>query len=322
MIRRAAALAAVASAVLLGGCEVPGEDYAKCPRDFVAAEALLVRYNANARKVPKLWARAGVRVESEGLAWGSDAKGATPNALLTLDKSEATADAPNFVIVGRDAGVEVFRMGTDAKTGLYYLWLHLGGQGRAYYGVQALAGAPGIERVLIDPTQLVEVLGVTELPTLAPGKVPTVITRMQGLPAPAYVVSYVDAQPVTGRLKLWREISFRWKEGEPLRPFRVRLFDGKGLCRLWADLADYAPIATDAADDDPPMMPTRIRMTWPAIKGVQSASKLHLRLSEMSTTRPTRASAFSFAGNLPPGMPPPVQVDAIHGRVTPAGEKR
>ena len=115
----------------------------------------------------------------------------------------------------------------------------------------------------------------------------------------------------------WGRISV--KDCEKLaREFKPR----KDAARLWADLADYAPVATDGGEGDPPMMPTSIRMTWPAIKGVQKASRLHLRLSQMSTTHKFKDSAFSFARNLPAGMPPPVQVDATYGRVTPAGERR
>ena len=323
MIRHASALVAIALAGLLAGCEIlpPAEDYSRCPEKVVTLAELVTPYNANARRVPKLWARAAIRIESEGIGWGSAAKGASPNALLLLSKEESTANAPNFTLIGRESSVEIFRMGTDARSGLYYLWLMLGDQGRAYYGRQEMSGAPGVRLMPVDPVLLVEVLGVTGLPALRPGAVPTIVPQMQGKPVPAYVLRYVKPQPVTGQWRQWREVQFRWGEKGPGQVFRVKLYDAKGFCRVWADVDDYAPVEVDG-EETGPMMPTYIRMHWPAIKGVQSASKLEIRLSKMTTRKVWSKKVFDFAPHLPAGMGLPVQVDEQHGRVSPTGGPR
>ena len=312
-------IVALASAALLAGC-VPKGEYFYCPEKVVELDELVTGYNANARRVPQLWARAAITIEADGVAWGSASKKHS-NALLLLKKGDSPTAEPNFLVVGRESGVEIFRMGTDAKAGLYYLWLMLGNQGRAYYGQQKFSGAPDVKAMPIDPGQLLEVLGVTELPPLSAKSMPTVMVEMRGKPIPAYVVRYADRQPVTGHVKQWREVSYRWGEKGPGQVFRVRLFDAKGLCRVTAEVDDYEPIKIDG-DGPAPMMPTTIRMHWPMIKGVQPASRLTLRLSEMSTTKRFSLKAFGFADHLPAGMPEPVQVDEMYGEVTPEGEPR
>ncbi len=313
-------IVAIASAGLLAGCDIPPGEYAKCPEQFLSLEELTVHYNANARKVPKLWARVSARVQVKGLTWGSAGKKDPSNGLLLLSKAEATPTAPNFVLIGKETGMDILRLGTDARTGLYYWWLQIGNNARAYYGRQAMAGAPGVEAMAIDPVHLMAMLGVTELPRPEAGKMPAALMQMRGEPLPAYVVRYVSPQPVTGHLKLWREIRFRWDKEGPSRPYRIRLFDAKGLCRVWADLSDYESAAVGEGVTVPPELPTYIRMTWPEIKGVQLARRLEIRLKEMSTVKKFRQSAFTF--NPPPGAGVPIQVDAIHGEVAPTGETR
>ncbi len=320
MIRRNALTLVVVTAAALPGCPPPAEDYSRCPEQYVSLESLLAEHNANAAKVPKLWARARIRVEFGGAAWGSASTLAAPNAHLLLSKADAPDEAPDFVLIGRETTVDVFRTGIDARAGLYYLWLKFGQRGRADFGQQKYAGAPGVASVPIDPAQLVQVLGVTELPPVAARQMPAVVLRMQGLPQPAYVVRYLKPQPVSGHLKVWREVSFRWAKDQPRRPFRVRLFDPAGLCRVVADLDAYQTIETDA-DGEPPLMPTHFVLTWPKIKGVQDAARLEMRLSAMSTTREFRPSVFDFWANLPPDIHDIQQVDQQYGRVEPKGTR-
>ncbi len=318
MIRRLPLAIALCSLPALTGC--PAEDYSRCPEKFVSLPELLAEHNANAAKVPRLWARVRVRVSGPGFAWGSASSLAAPNALLVLSKEQVNSGPPNFLLRGREM-VELFRLGVDARAGLYYLWLNINSKGEAWFGRTKYAGAPAAEGIPLDPTQLVEVLGVTALPPLQPEKTPAVVLRLQSLPRPAYVLRYLSPQPVTGHLKVWREVYLHWDEKKPRRAYRVRLFDAAGLCRVVADLADYKPIATGAEEAEaPPVMPTDIRMTWPAIKGVQEASTLHMRLSEMAP-KAVSVKAFDFWEGLPPALEP-VQVDSAYGKVPPGGAER
>ena len=318
MTRRVMLAVCVCLLGALMGC--PTGQYARCPEQFMLLPQLVADHNANARRVQRLWARARVRFSAQGLVYGSASALAAPNALLLLSKAQAEAGTPDFVLIGRDV-VELFRLGIDARAGLYYFWANVGNSGGARFGRTRYAGAPAVEGLSLDPTQLVEVLGVTELPAVAPDKLPAVVMQMQGRPRPAYVVRYLKPQPVTGYLKLWREVYFTWEKDIPPRPFRVRLFDAAGFCRVTADLADYKPIATGEQDVSGPIMPTDIRMTWPAIKNVQEAATLHIRLSDMSTAKPFLDSVFGFREHLPGGLEP-VQLDSAYGQWQPAGEDR
>jgi hypothetical protein len=160
----------------------------------------------------------------------------------------------------------------------------------------------------VDPTQLVEVLGVTELPD-RPGTLPAAAMTLQTDPC-AYVVCCLKPQPVSGRMRIWRKVYFRWSDDQPRRPYLVELFDADGRLRVVAHLAAYAAIAADGQEANPPVMPTDIRLTWPAIRDVQPGGSIHLVLSEMSATRDFDASVLRFA--LPAGVPA-TPVDSSYG---------
>ncbi len=302
-MRRVIVLASVC-ALAGAGCKPTGPmDYSKAPGSFLSLRDLVAGHNANAAKVGKLWARAKVRATmSNGMGWGSTSALAEPNALLILAKPGSAGTRTDFVLIGMEPGVELFRLGVDRNDGLYYLWYNLGEDRRAWAGRIDLAGAPGVTRVPIDPMQLVEVLGVMSLPMPTPAAAkPAVVMRLEGRP-PSYVVSYVSPQPVTRELKVWREVSFRWSDKQPPRPFRIRLFDASGLCRLVADVSEYRPIEWAGSDGEPPVMPTDLKIFWPEIKDVQQASELHIVLSDMSATREFKPAVFDFASHLPGGI--------------------
>ena len=296
----------IAGLVFLTGCQ--------CPEKFVSLETLVDEYNANTSQVQRLWARARIRVtfsdeKGRSVSWGSASPLAAANALVLLDKGASPSKPTDFVLIGREI-TELFRVGTDSASGLYYCWANLGGRGGAWFGRTKYAGAPGVKGIPIDPLQLVEILGITELPEIRAGAMPAVVMTLQNTPGDcAYVVRYLKPQPISGHLKIWREVYFRWSDTEPRRPFRIKLYDAAGLCRVVADVADYKPIA---ADGDAPVMPTDIRITFPAIKNVQPASSLHMRLSEMSTTKRFRRRVFDFRSHLPAGITNPTQVDSAY----------
>ncbi|KPK83897.1 MAG: hypothetical protein AMJ81_07085 [Phycisphaerae bacterium SM23_33] len=297
------ALALAPACMLAAGC-VP-----RCPEGSVPLERLVSEYNANAARVPRLWAQAKVRLalsdqKGRSFGWGSASALAPANALLRMWK-EPQGPA-NFVLVGREV-TDLFRLGVDAAGGVYYLWYSLGSGGQAWFGRTELAGAPGIQDVPIDPLQLAEILCLTELPD-EPGKLPAVAMTMETDPC-AYVLRYLKCQPVSDKLKVWREVWFRWDDRLPRRPYRIRLFDADGRCRVIAELGQYKPVEWDGPEKDAPLMPTDFRIQWPAIKGVQTAASIHMTLSGMSTTRPFQKSYFDFESHLPPGLGK-IQVDA------------
>ena len=316
---RAATLMVVAGSVLaLAGCPaaVDPDDYTRAPEAYVPLKQLVAEYNANARKVPKLWARVKIKISLPGLPpIGSTSAGAETNGLLMLHQTPDPAKPDNFVLIRQELSAELFRLGVDSHSRpaepRYYLWYRFGDRSQAWMGRCRFAGAPAVQGVPVDPMQLMEVLGVTELPPPAAGKLPAVVVRMEGAPA-AYVLRYLKPQPVTGELKIWREVCFRWSDDGPRRPFRVRLFDADGFCRVVADVSEYKPIDWPGEPAEAPVMPTDLKIRWPEIKGIQPASSLHIVLSKVSTTHPFRDTVFDFVGNLPRGIPVKI-VDAIYG---------
>ena len=89
MSRQGLLICLLAGAPILAGCPpVP-----KCPESHLSLEALAAEYNANAGKVPRLWARAQVRLtlsdeKGRSLTWGSVSPVALANAQLRLWKGK------------------------------------------------------------------------------------------------------------------------------------------------------------------------------------------------------------------------------------------
>jgi hypothetical protein len=255
------------------------------PETIVPLAQLVSEYNDNASRVPQLWARAKIEVTVPtklgiGYSWGSTSERAEHNGLLLLFKGESPLGPHDFALIGREVGVSmpIFKAGTSIEDGAYYFWYGLGEESALYWGHNEYAGAPGIRGLPVDPLQLLAVLCVCELPDDFT-RVPTVVRTMDTTPGQcAYVVSFLDRQPVSDHLVLRREVRFRWGEDEPRLPYRVDFLDAKGVRVMIAELSDYRPIAltTGSPDEGTPQMPTDIRIEWPAKK-----SRLHLVLSEM-----------------------------------------
>lgn len=292
-----------------GGCAAP------CPRTHASLPELISTYNTNAARVPRLWARARITatfpVNGLPVTWTS----AAPNGILLLVKGEDPLGPHDFVLVGKEAGLEVFRVGSSAEQGLYYFWYALGDDAAAYVGRQELAGAAGIEEMPIDPNQLLAVLGVTDLPhelSWSPGggrptPFPTAAMRMNTEPGRcAYAVSYIDRQPVSGRILFRREMLFTWSDEEPVRPFRVNFLNADGLAVLTAELSDYRPVATPDATAPAPEMPTDIRIQWLDPHTHKPTSSVRLELSEMTTEPRGSRAAARFN---PPAAAPIIEVD-------------
>ena len=290
MIARSVCIALVLAGVLAacGCCTKP------LPKTMVSLDQLVTEYNANAALVPRLWARAKIEV-SVPLAgvdydvWGSTSFLAQPNALLLLFKGANRIGPQDFLIMGTELGAEVFRTGCSVEDGAYYFWQRFGGDPALLWGRNEYAGAPGVKALPIDPLQILAVLGICELPSDF-SSLPAVAMSMDTTPGKyAYVLTYMDRQPVTGRLLFRREVRFVWDDDKKPRAFRVDFFDARGLRVMHAELKDYKPIKlVDApADAVAPEMPTDIKITWKsysrdgdALKKSRAAS-IRIVLSEM-----------------------------------------
>lgn len=289
---------------LATGCVQP-------PKTAVTLGQLVAEHNADAARIPKLWAGAAISVEMP--ARGRTVRWTFESGYLLLGKGDRPLGPYNFVLIGKEAGTDVFRLGSNLQENVYYLWARYGDEGQLYRGRLDLAGAPGVD-IPVDPTQLPAVLGVLDWPTDLT-QLPTMGLALhegtrRGLlcdkPDYAYVLTYVDRQPVSNRILFKREVLVRWSDAEPRRPYQVNFLDGDGRRVMIAKLANYKPIdlGEDADPAAPPVwMPTDIDIAWPA-KG----SRIHLILSNMTTSKgafnPAEASKL-----IPPAGLPATQVD-------------
>lgn len=259
---------------------------------LVTMSQVISEYNSNAAKVPRLWARAQIVMtyrenpNEVGISWGSTMD--DPNGLLMLKKT-ANPDAPkDFMLQIQELGERFGQLGMSTVDGAYYFWLNIGGERKCSWGHLKLAGAPGIVGMPIDPTQLLAVLGVCELP--ADQTRPPFVGQTISFDPPAYVLTFIDRQPVTGKFKFRREIYFRWSQTKARRPFMVKIFNDLGLVVLTAEMKDYREIAIEGINDDAgpaPVMPTDIKLTWH-----ETGSELHLVLSEMTTIEKGSTDVF------------------------------
>jgi hypothetical protein len=113
VMRTVMAAAMAAALAVISGCAAP------CPQKLVPLETLVAEHNANARCVPRLWARVrlAVTLASEGgwtFTWGSTSPAATASGLLLLAKGDDPLGPHDFVLIGREtAAVELFRVGSS-----------------------------------------------------------------------------------------------------------------------------------------------------------------------------------------------------------------
>ena len=276
------------------------------PKFTASLEQLVGEYNANARPVPRLWARAAIELrlvtEKGAITFGSIL--APPNGLLLLDKGKDRLGPHNFVLIGKEAGTraEVFRLGNSLADGEYYYWYHYGPYGGGAYGRTALAGARAAGGIPIDPLQLLSVLGICELPDDFT-RLPTVVMRMDDSEAckRAYVLTYIDGRAGVVPIGLRREVYFHWDDKKPRRPFMIKFLDRRQRAVMIARVKSYRPIEMEGPDQEPgaagPVMPTDIEIAWP-----KTGSRLRIVLSEVSTGG-VDEEVFEFWARLPAGLP-------------------
>ena len=195
----------------LAGCFDP------CPDKLVTLDQIITEYNANAAKVPRLWARARIKVDlvTKGgipFSWGSTLELASPNGLVLLQKHPKHPLGPYYFLMrGKEVSEEVFRVGSQVDEespglGKYYFVFGTGQKKKIWIGNNALAGAPGADVVPIDPHQILTVLGICELPTDFT-EAPFVIQSTDVDPRNcAYVLKCVTRQPLSRRLGVRRGV--------------------------------------------------------------------------------------------------------------------
>lgn len=281
----------------------------RCPQMHVSIDHLVREYNAGAAAVPRLWARVKMDItladeKGRTFTWRS----ATPNGHLLLAKSDNRLGPHDFVLIGREVGQELFRVGSSVAEGVYYCWYRFGGKGVALWGRQELAGAPGIEALPIEPYQLLAVLGICELPADFT-KLPTVAMAMSSNPC-AYVLTYIDRTPISNRIGFRREMYFRWSDAEPRRPFLIKFFSSDGRRVMTARMKNYQPVELADVKEPPSkpvVMPTDITIE---VCGREKSPirRIHMVLSKMTTADKWQRAAVRFSENLPPGIKK-VQID-------------
>ncbi|MFP4140788.1 MAG: hypothetical protein ACLFVH_09800 [Phycisphaerae bacterium] len=287
--------AMVLTAALAVGCTQ------RCPSadTLVPLETLLAEHNRNAAKIPYLRASARYDVTfiTEAglpLPWSS-------YGYVFYARGEDRLGPHDFALVGKEAGNDVFRMGTSTEDNEYYAWASMGSNRFALIGRLDLAGAPGVEGAAIDPTQLPAILGMSEWPNQR-GGLPTMALSMSHLPGEeipadeqcAYVLTSIARQPISRTILFRRETYIRW-DGDPNTPrraFMVKVFDQQGRRLITASLADYRPIdcsQLESPPDEPPVMPTDIQLHFAPPSAVGRSvkggyiSSMRIRLDELAT---------------------------------------
>jgi len=315
VLRTASVMVAVLAAAALGGCR-------PCPETIVPLDELVARYNHNAAKAPRLWARAEITATFKDPRSHLPFTWQSPTGLLLLQKADAPLGPHGFALVGFEAGEEVFRVGSSPTDGAYYFWYGWGSSGECRWGRLKYAGASGVEGVEIDPLQLLAVLGMCELPVDFTG-IPTVALTMNTTPGKcAYVLTYIDRRPVSGRITFRREMYFRWAEDAPCRPFMIKFFDDVGRRVMTAKLSNYKPVDCSDLDNPPdedPLMPSRIEITWVDPVSGKFKSRVRIRLSEMTAEDKWDPDVLRFWKNLPPGLGP--KCTQVDGHLDPGGPK-
>ena len=281
-------LLSCAMAPALAGCPQP------CPVELHTRRQLIDEHNRNAAKVPSLWAVAHVEIRT------ADGKryALSESRLLLRKRPEGPQD---FMLRGREIGREFFRLGIDAGSEECYFWLNAARDGAEGNGFARWAriddlNRPGFETFPIDPTQLLNVLGIMAWHVTGDRTSQLVYTPMTD-PC-VYDLFLMSSSPHAGRpYPQWRVWLDRRDPTHP--PKRVWLYDRQGRCVLAATLSRHEKIETKHAKETWPVMPTDILMRWPMSKNFRS---VRIRLSQ-PTTEGGRRVAESLFRDFRDGIP-------------------
>ncbi|HNX26957.1 MAG TPA: hypothetical protein PKK48_06070, partial [Phycisphaerae bacterium] len=293
--------------MLVGGCAQP-----KCPGTelLTPMNDLVSDYNANAAAMPRLWARTRIQISGKykgvPFNYGSVSPKADPNGLLIIRKNDKDPFGPqDFVLIYREAGNELARLGISRADGVYYSWNKP--IDSCWYGRLALAGAQGVN-VPLDPVQLPGIVGIVPLPQK--GDNPLAVHYVRQEWPFAQVLEYIERQRTAkgcdGHMLLKRETFFRWQI-DPAQPtailpqevFMVKLYDNRGVNVMTAYMDNYQPVKLEDADPNQPVvakLPTDIKLVW------QSGECVHMLLPDMTTEDKVDPAVFEFYNRLPAGM--------------------
>ncbi len=273
---------------LLSGCCLPLDP--PPPETVVDVQTLIGEYNANARKVSYFRAEARVQatIYSEAgvslLRYGGLEGPPNSTILFSRDQTDPAA-VEDFTFYVRETTQKVFGAGVSSLDGLYYYFLGLGEQSRAAVGRVALAGAPGVEGLPLDPLQLVSVFALSPLPDDL-STMPTVVQRLKMDCPYAYVLSVIDRRPVSGQAVAKREMYFTWDVEKPRRLYKIVYVDDRGRHVMEAELEDFQPVDTSELPDppaEPPVLPWKMKLTWFSPKSGKRSARLEIALKKAHT---------------------------------------
>jgi hypothetical protein len=296
-------LVLTACAFLQAGCATE----VRSPAAQADVDRLVGEYNANASAIPKVWSRATIDLtvaDDKGgtFNWGTQL-GAS-NGILVAGKNPGVAD---FVLVGRESGQEVMRLGTSSADNLYYVWYHFGDKGGAWTGRADSAGSAGAAEAFVDPASLVGLLGIVQLPS-GPGQLTAFalcVGHAQAMGPPkcdqpphAYVLA-IGAAGAGYR----REIYFDCGRGGPQRPYKVVYFGRDDKPVLTAEISDYQPVGGTDVHGSQAVVPAQIVLNGNDGAGRKSHLRdMHLKLAGMKVGEVEPAEAAKFWDNLPPTL--------------------
>lgn len=279
----------------------------RSPAPQADVDRLLGEYNANASAIPKIWSRATIDLtvaDDKGAPFNWGTQLGASNGLLVAGKNPGVAD---FVLVGRESGQEVIRLGTSSTDNVYYVWYHFGDKGGAWKGRADGTGTAGAAEAFVDPTSLVGLLGIVELPSgsgqltayaLCAGHPQAMGPPKCDQPPHAYVLS------IAGGAGYKREIYFAsGTDNGPHRPYKVVYFGRDGAQVLTADLSNYQPVDGTDAHGSQAVVPTQIVLNGNDGPGRKSHLRnMHLKLGGMKVGEVEPAEAAKFWDNLPPTL--------------------
>ena len=293
--------------VSLGGCDRP------IPKTQISLNELVAEYNENAKSIPMLAAYADIEFSAYHASSGAGMPlWSTPNGLLRVKKGPEPLGTHDMVMIGREVSKQILRIGTSRKDNVYYIWTLIPDP-KAMWGHMKYAGAPGIDNIPIDPTGLLAVLGICQLPDQR-SRDSAVTLRMDTTPGRyAYVLGYINRQPVSDRLVMTKEYRFAWDEKRPdglsellwgkQKPRRleeVNFYDVDGRKVITAKVGDYEPVEIDPDAEQPetaPLMPTTISIEWFNDRQ-QMKSRIRLKLSQMTTRETWDIEVCGFLENI------------------------
>lgn len=203
--------------------------------------------NRNNRAITSLWAsgyfEASLREEREGPV-------TSVNGDLTL---MYLAD-DRLLIRAKKPGIDVFELGSNGET----FWLALPTENLLYIGSFANLDPEATARLPVRPDLVLEVLGVTPLPSdlLAP---PVPMLRYNPDNS-AYMLTF--AEPLDGGAHpRWQVVKEAWYDRETLLPSNIILFDRDGRPVLRAYLRNHQEI--DVSGGTNPVTATRYDLYFP-----------------------------------------------------------